>query len=140
MYQPKREKRFRKQSPSKQSRSSSRKKVQKKSPSKKRIIGTAQNDRSKSPLESPNLPYGDGPINLEIGTSPSMRSRSKPVSNIKSIREKVIGVNTKRTFHKIEMDPSLFKIQVQKRHLEHLNKDDLDEISKYEVIYKILKD
>lgn len=38
------------------------------------------------------------------------------------------------------MDPSLFKINVQKKHLEHLNSDNLDEISKYEVIYKILKD
>ena len=46
-----------------------------------------------------------------------------------------------KTFQqKIDMDPSLFKLQVQKKHLEHLNKDDLDEISKYEVIYKILKD
>ena len=46
-----------------------------------------------------------------------------------------------KTFQqKIDMDPSLFKLQVQKKHLEHLNKDDLDDISKYEVIYKILKD
>lgn len=38
------------------------------------------------------------------------------------------------------LDPSLFKIQVQRKHLEHLNNDDLDEISKFEVVYKILKD
>lgn len=43
-------------------------------------------------------------------------------------------------FERQPIDPSLFRLRVQKRHLEHLMKDDLDEISKYEVIYKILKD
>ena len=43
-------------------------------------------------------------------------------------------------FHKQPIDPSLFKIKVQRKHLEHLMNDDLDEISKFEVIYKILKD
>ena len=50
------------------------------------------------------------------------------------------GVNVDRKFEKIEMDPSLFKIHVQRKHLEHLQNDDLDEISKFEVVYKILKD
>ena len=70
-----------------------------------------------------------------------MRPTSKTVSKLKSIRDTAIGVNVSKTFQqKIDMDPSLFKLQVQKKHLEHLNKDDLDDISKYEVIYKILKD
>ena len=43
-------------------------------------------------------------------------------------------------FHKQPIDPSLFKIKVQRKYLEHLMNDDLDEISKFEVIYKILKD
>lgn len=38
------------------------------------------------------------------------------------------------------MDPSLFKINVQRKHLEHLQRDDLDEISRFEVVYKVLKD
>jgi hypothetical protein len=41
---------------------------------------------------------------------------------------------------KKQLDPSLFKIKVPKKHLEHLIADDLDEVSKYEVVYKILKD
>jgi len=41
---------------------------------------------------------------------------------------------------KKSLDPSLFKIKVQKKHLGHLINDDLDEVSKFEVIYKILKD
>ena len=45
-----------------------------------------------------------------------------------------------KCFVKKKLDPSLFKIKVPKRHLEHLVADDIDEISKYEVIYKILKD
>jgi hypothetical protein len=141
MYQPKRERKF-KRSP-KDSRSSSRKKpaTGKQSQQKKRPVETAGKERSsKSPLETPNNVNNSetGPLNLEIMNS--QRPTSKTISKIKSIREKAIGVNTKRTFQKIEMDPSLFKIQVQKKHLDHLNKDDLDEISKFEVIYKILKD
>ena len=46
--------------------------------------------------------------------------------------------NTK--FHKQPIDPSLFRIKVQRKHLEHLMNDNLDEISKFEVIYKVLKD
>jgi hypothetical protein len=77
---------------------------------------------------------------LEIGKPQSVRPTSKTVSKIRSIRDTAIGVNTKKQFQKIEMDPSLFKIQVAKKHLDHLNKDDMDEISKFEVVYKILKD
>lgn len=44
------------------------------------------------------------------------------------------------TYENIPVDPSLFKIDVPKKHLVHLMNDDLDEISKNEVIYKILKD
>lgn len=43
-------------------------------------------------------------------------------------------------FRKVHVDPSLFRVQVQKKHLERLENDDLDEISKFEVVYKILKD
>ena len=43
-------------------------------------------------------------------------------------------------FKKVHLDPGLFKIKVQRKHLERLENDDLDEISKFEVIYKILKD
>lgn len=45
-----------------------------------------------------------------------------------------------KTFNKVPIDPCLFKINVQKKDLQHLLNDDLDEISKFEVIYKILKD
>jgi hypothetical protein len=60
-----------------------------------------------------SMPYkGEGPVNLEIGNLPESRPKSKTVSSkVKSsTREKVIGVNVKRTFERIEMDPSLFKI------------------------------
>ena len=40
----------------------------------------------------------------------------------------------------IHVDPSLFKVQVQRKHLDRLINDDVDEISKFEVVYKILKD
>ena len=45
-----------------------------------------------------------------------------------------------KAFKNTPIDPGLFKIQIQRKHLEHLANDDLDEISKFEVIYKILKD
>ena len=48
--------------------------------------------------------------------------------------------NTQSNYEKIPVDPALFKIEVAKKHLEHLAADDLDEISKNEVVYKILKD
>ena len=51
-----------------------------------------------------------------------------------------VGVNVDRTYEKLPLDPSLFKIHVQRKHLDHLMNDDLDEISKFEVVYKILKD
>lgn len=40
----------------------------------------------------------------------------------------------------MDLDPGLFKIRVMREDLEHLSNDDIDEISKFEVIYKILKD
>jgi len=58
-----------------------------------------------------------------------------------SKQEKVYpGVNQSRSFCKVPLDPSLFKIAVRREDLEHLAADDLDEISKFEVVYKILKD
>lgn len=95
-----------------------------------------------------DLPYnGEGPINIEIepGTARSRPSASRRASK-KDLRSSArkeqtpIGVNIGRSFTKVPLDPSLFKIQVQKKHLEHLANDDLDEISKFEVVYKILKD
>lgn len=47
---------------------------------------------------------------------------------------------TGKRFIKHPIDPSLFTINVPKKHMEHLLNDDLDEISKFEVIYKVLKD
>lgn len=43
-------------------------------------------------------------------------------------------------YKKVHVDPNLFKIQVQRKHIERLMNDDLDEISKFEVVYKVLKD
>jgi hypothetical protein len=43
-------------------------------------------------------------------------------------------------WEKQPIDPALFKLKVQKKHLEHLMNDDMDQVSKFEVIYKILKD
>lgn len=40
----------------------------------------------------------------------------------------------------MDLLPSLLKIRIMREDLEHLAKDDMDEISKFEVIYKILKD
>lgn len=40
----------------------------------------------------------------------------------------------------MEVDPNIFKIRIMREDLEHLHRDDLDEISRFEVIYKILKD
>jgi len=43
-------------------------------------------------------------------------------------------------FMKGEEHPSLFNVQVDKAMFEHLHRDDLDEISKQEVVYMILKE
>ena len=40
----------------------------------------------------------------------------------------------------MSVDPCLFKIKIKNEHMNHLQNDDLDEISKFEVIYQILKD
>jgi hypothetical protein len=45
-----------------------------------------------------------------------------------------------RSFVKQPVDPSLFKINVPRKHLDHLLNEDLDEVSQFEVIYSILKD
>ena len=50
------------------------------------------------------------------------------------------GTNQHKTFEKIDFDASLFKMRIMREDIEHLSNDDLDEISKFEVIYKILKD
>ena len=44
-----------------------------------------------------------------------------------------------RYFHKIKPDPALFQVDVDPLDYKHLIEDDLDEISKMEVTYKILK-
>lgn len=49
------------------------------------------------------------------------------------------GVNQHRSFNKVAIEPSLFKMKVPREDMEHLMRDDLDEMSKMEVIYKILK-
>ena len=40
----------------------------------------------------------------------------------------------------MSVDPCLFKINIKNEDLNHLQNDDLDEISKFEVVYQILKD
>lgn len=49
------------------------------------------------------------------------------------------GVNQSKTFEKVPLEPSLFKMKVPREDMEHLIRDDLDEMSKLEVIYKVLK-
>ena len=36
--------------------------------------------------------------------------------------------------------PSLFNLEIDKKLYDHLNNDDLDEVSKNEVVYKVLKE
>jgi len=43
-------------------------------------------------------------------------------------------------FKKFDPNPSLFEMKVEKEDFLHLQDDDLDPISRYEVVYKILKD
>ena len=43
-------------------------------------------------------------------------------------------------FRKIEPEPSLFKVDIEREIYEHLRNDDMDEISKNEVVYKVLKE
>ena len=47
--------------------------------------------------------------------------------------------NHSDTFQKTPFEASLFKMKVPRHDMEHLMRDDLDEMSKLEVIYKILK-
>ena len=42
-------------------------------------------------------------------------------------------------FRKMEQEPSLFDVKILKEDYEHLMNEDLDPISKNEVVYKILK-
>lgn len=51
----------------------------------------------------------------------------------------VYPFNHSSTFQKVPFDASLFKMKVPRLDMEHLMRDDLDEMSKLEVIYKILK-
>jgi hypothetical protein len=43
-------------------------------------------------------------------------------------------------FRKAEQMPSLFNLEIDKKLYDHLNNDDLDEVSKNEVVYKVLKE
>ena len=43
-------------------------------------------------------------------------------------------------FKKFPDIPSIFQLEVNQDDYEHLLHDDLDEISRFEVVYKILKD
>lgn len=92
-------------------------------------------------------PYsGSGLINLEFGNasrdkfgSANRLNQSPQTRNDRHlIKEK--QRDPSMDFKKVHVDPSLFKIQVQRKHLERLMNDDMDEISKFEVVYKILKD
>ena len=38
------------------------------------------------------------------------------------------------------MDPAFFGVRVERKHVERLSKKDIDEESRLEVIYRILKD
>ena len=55
-------------------------------------------------------------------------------------RMSTVKLDRDKNFIKRPLNPSIFKINVHKKHLAHLHNDDLDEISKNEVIYKVLKD
>ena len=87
-------------------------------------------------------PYsGTGLINLEFGSNSrdKLGGLASPTRNERHmIQEK--QRDPSMDFRKVHVDPSLFRVQVQKKHLERLENDDLDEISKFEVVYKILKD
>ena len=104
--------------------------------------------RSTTPHRDVKQPYeGEGNINLMLGQS--SQSKIGSIANFGEGREvakqsqspsKMTGHDPDKVHIKKQLDPSLFKIKVPKKHLEHLIADDIDEISKYEVIYKILKD
>mmetsp|Transcript_5862 Transcript_5862/g.9466 ORF Transcript_5862/g.9466 Transcript_5862/m.9466 type:complete len:102 (+) Transcript_5862:2159-2464(+) len=74
------------------------------------------------------------------GRQKSKRAGSRARDDRSGTTSQQVGVNLSTNFKKVPLDPSLFKIQVQRKHMEHLMEDNLDEISKFEVIYKILKD
>ena len=85
------------------------------------------------------MPYsGKGPINLELGDASDRGKRNvsqiakhqTSKSRLDKDSSRFIGVNIQKSFQKVPVDPSLFKIQVQKKHLEHLMEDNLDDISK----------
>lgn len=43
-------------------------------------------------------------------------------------------------FRKFDDDPSLFNVEIDKQIFEHLNDNNLDQVSKNEVVYKVLKE
>lgn len=59
----------------------------------------------------------------------------------------VVKINPKNMFNtdfnyfrKIDPDPTLFKVDIEREIYDHLKNDDMDEISKNEVVYKVLKE
>lgn len=113
------------------------------------IVSSQQTkSRKKSYMPPSDMPYsGEGPVNLQLGgvptnETPQRRVRASEQPRESAQKEKLYaGTNYgRREFDKVDLDPSLFKLNIQRKHLEHLQNDDLDEMSRYEVIYKILKD
>ena len=71
----------------------------------------------------------------------SKKSSSKSPSRIshKKHPENNLYKFDPKFFHKINKDPPLFQVDVDQEDYIHLMNDDLDEVSKLEVTYKILK-
>ena len=106
--------------------------------------GKGSKERNQKRSANQRQPYsGTGLINLEFGNN--SRDKIAGLTSPKEQRNERHLINEKQRdpsmdFRKVHVDPSLFRVQVQKKHLERLENDDLDDISKFEVVYKILKD
>ena len=112
----------------------------KKSPRQKVRSGSKERRQKRSANQ--RQPYsGTGLINLEFGNA-SREKLGGPMSSNRNERHLIQEKqrDPSMDFRKVHVDPSLFRVQVHKKHLERLENDDLDEISKFEVVYKILKD
>ena len=76
----------------------------------------------------------------------SGKSRSPPVATgTPSTRRKKHKPNNlydfdPNFFHKKNSKPALMQVQVKMEDLQHLKEDDIDDVSKLEVTYKILKE
>ena len=66
--------------------------------------------------------------------------KSRRKDSLADMRRVVIRSGSERVVYQPHEEPAFFNITVEQRHLDHMNKKDIDEESHIAVVYQILKD